>query len=209
MYIDRNEYPGYRYLDYIQGIEENLFPEFESAEYIVHKGTYYYYAPTHHFRSGLINEKDVADFSTNGEKTLLSVGSGPAYLERLLVKLGVPIKNITLTDINTQNCPGDFQIKKMDMYASWSILDKKQYDLIIYPESVTLNHYFNHKESLIEKNLSHLFIQSMEHLTMNGTIRINGHQQKPELIKRAASQFSGITLNQTKDLIEIITDRQS
>ncbi len=70
------------------------------------------------------------------EKTsLLSVGSGPALLERFLIYAGVPEQQITLSDIDPEVMPPDFNQIVFDATESWSGKIDKTYSYVIFPES--------------------------------------------------------------------------
>lgn len=69
----------------IREIEKTLFPEFQKEDiYAPENANYFYFAPSWHFKRGLVTEADVNDFLSDNAKKLLSVGSGVAFLERLL-----------------------------------------------------------------------------------------------------------------------------
>lgn len=131
----------------IRDLETKMFPEFKPAhnhnshqidlEPTMHLGLgYAAFPPSWHFRSGLITEQMVKDLIEN-QKTLLSVGAGPAHLERLLVELGVNRKNIVLADKFTEFIPEGFARYRFDMFGRWPDF-REIFDYIIFPQSIFL-----------------------------------------------------------------------
>ncbi len=191
----------------IRELEMSMFPEFQEEDIHASKNiNYFYFAPSWHFRSGLVSERDVQDFLSHDSKKILSIGSGAAFLEKLLVKLGINKENITLSDINPKDLPSEFKSKTIDMYSDWGDLDQEQYDLIIFPESVLLNVRFKIDKQR-QDGLYHLILQSLKHLCENGTIRINGHSQVSEnihaVIERLKNDGYTVEITFTDNLIEV------
>ncbi len=184
-----------------------MFPEFQGEDIHASQNTnYFYFAPSWHFRSGLVNEQDVQDFLSHDSKKILSIGSGAAFLEKLLVKLGINKENITLSDINPKDVPSDFRSKTIDMYNEWGDLGQEQYDLILFPESVLLNVRFK-TDRQRQDGLYHLILQSLQHLSTHGTIRINGHSQVSEniyaVMERLKNEGYTVEITFTSNLIEV------
>ena len=150
-----------------------MFPEFKKEDiYAPENSNYFYFAPSWHFRRGLVTETDVNDFLSNNTKKFLSVGSGADFLEKLLQKLGINKDNITLSDIDSKNLPPDFKSKTIDMWGEWSDLEDEQYDLIIFPESILINVRFE-KDKQKQDGVYHLISQALQHLSPTGIIRMN------------------------------------
>src|SRR3989344_3320890 len=86
---------------YVRDLEKGVFPEFEKEDiYCPPNNQHMYFAPSWHFRSGLLTREIVDDLKVN-HRALLSVGSGSAYLERFLVKVcGVRSEQIVLSDMD-------------------------------------------------------------------------------------------------------------
>ncbi len=97
------------------------------------EGAYVYFAPAWHVRFGLITPKLVEDLQQG--KNMLSVGCGPAYLERLLAKtFNIPQENIGLADREPVYLKG-FRSYQFDMFKAWKGV-KGKFDYIIFPESL-------------------------------------------------------------------------
>ena len=183
-----------------------MFPEFKKEDiYGPENNSYFYFAPSWHFRSGLITENDVKNFLFDSSKKLLSIGSGAAFLEKLLVKLGIGKDNIVLSDIDPKDLPHSFKSKIIDMYSNWADLGNEQYDLIIFPESVLINRFDTDEQR--QDGLYHIILQSLQHLLPNGIIRINGHSQAPwnidAVIEKLKNEGCKIKIISTENLIEV------
>lgn len=102
-------------------------------------GSYAYFLPSYHFETGLINEATLSVLFKNPDIRVLSIGSGEAYLEQLLVKIGaVKKENITLCDEVQEPLPKDYRTKVFNVNAEWPpALQENNFDLIIFPESLS------------------------------------------------------------------------
>jgi hypothetical protein len=132
----------------------------------------HFYAET----PAIIKENLITKLQGNGQ--LLSMGSGPAYLEQFLVQAyNIPIENITLSDIDDKYTPKDFNFKKFNMHRDWPKFDKR-FDYIIYPESIFLDsnpaddnvHDYNKKIEMF----TYLVEKSLEILNLQGEILMKG-----------------------------------
>ena len=169
--------------DIVRELEIKEFPELRSNIHHIHrkKGPidYKYWTPSHHVKTGLINNEILKDLR-GGKKSILSLGCGNAYLERLLVgKLGVSNSQIELVDQNLREIPSGFTVYSFDITKSWPNL-KRTYDYIFIPESFTwfdslfVRKPFNKKsESIIA--LDKLISRSLNVLNDHGQIRGDGH----------------------------------
>lgn len=164
------------YWETIRQLEVKMFPAFKQGYIYAPENSKSYFAPSWHFRTELVTESDVNNFSSDDSQTLLSIGSGPAYLERLLTELGINKGNITLSDIDSKNLPSDFKAEIFDMYAEWPNFKDENFDLIIFPESSLLNVNFGTDQER-QAGLYHLITQVLPHLKPSGEMRINGHCQ--------------------------------
>ena len=153
------------------------------------KGPYAYFAPSYHIQRGLVGKTIIEDLRKG--KKMLSVGSGPAYLERLLVnRFGVDPNNITLSDISTSNVPEGFNFHQFDMYGQWPDFGQS-FDYIIFPESlcdigITRDFKRVETEGRVER-ATHLFRQSLRNLNPYGQARFDGYVHRhifDEAIKR-------------------------
>ncbi len=185
-----------QYWEKIRNMEIEMFPEFVGGDIFGDKD-YFYFAPSWHFKSGLITEQDIIDFKNDHSKKLLSIGSGPAFLEKVLVKLGVKKENITLSDIDFQVLPEDFKSKSINMREDWKTLGDEHYDLIILPESflgvVKLENLFKVSADEFSQSkkdgLLHVLSQALLHLKPSGKIRINGHQLTEQEVLSVGEQL--------------------
>ncbi len=160
------------YWEVIREKEQEMFPEFASDDkHATEENRYVHFAPSWHFKSGLITEADVDKLASDSTKTLLSIGAGPAHLERLLTTLGVKSQNMTLTDIDAKSLPSGFNTKVFDMYQPWNELGNEKYDLIIFPESTLFNVRFETDEEK-QRALYRLIRSGTIHLKPGGIIRI-------------------------------------
>lgn len=137
--------PG-EYHTFIKKIQEEEFPGIiDELEHIPqYDEGYVVFAPSHHFRtlSPLMTKDIVADLIDN-KKRVLSVGCGPAYLERLLVsRLGIRAAQITLADISDKYVPAGFEFHQFNMHQDWPNLGK-HFDYVIFPESPLINVNFS------------------------------------------------------------------
>lgn len=161
----------------VREMEIAEFPEFSKGEIISPKETEKYFSPSHHVSRGLVDEEVIRDLREN-RKSALTLGCGPAYLERLLVKrFGVLPSQIELVDINTQDIPAGFRSYSFDITEKWPCLDRP-YDYVFIPESFTcLNKYKRNGcgDSQEIAACYDLLVCSLLVLNINGQIRGDGH----------------------------------
>lgn len=69
------------------------------------------------------------------DKTVLSIGSGSADLETFLTLYGLPVKNMTTSDISTKFKPKRSPHKTFDCWQQWPGFNSK-FDLILFPNSI-------------------------------------------------------------------------
>ena len=181
------------YQQHIRRLEMEEFPELAEDDYsiesISHCGNILF-TPNHQFTPShpLMTEEIVVDLQTS-EKSLLSIGCGPAYLERLLTsRLGVKPKQITLGDISQDHVPSGFDFHQFDMYGDWPEI-QKPFDYIIFPESVLINVRFN-EDSEKKEGLYHIVANSLDRLKPIGEIRMNGHCQLRENVSSVTDRIS-------------------
>ncbi len=173
----------------VRELEKEMFPEFKDDDVLQpEKNPNFYFASSWHFKSGLMTDEVVRSLVADDSKKLLSMGSGPAYLERLLTKLGVKKENITLVDIDPKYVPPDFTSKIFDMYSEWTDLGDELYDLIIFPESTLFHSRFKTDQEIIDGAYT-LIASALSHLKPGGTIRMTGTLNNWE-IKTITQRFS-------------------
>lgn len=174
-----------RFDEVVRDLERQEFPEFANDDiYAPPENNNFYFAPSRHFRSGLLTQELVEDIRDNNRQ-ILSVGTGAGYLERFLTKrLGVKRGQITLSD-KYPIMPEGFERVTFDMYRKWPDFGK-EFDYVIFPESVLLNVRFKHNPQR-QAGLYHIVENSLATMKPVGQIRINGHCQideNAETVKR-------------------------
>lgn len=167
-----------KYCEVVRALERQEFPEFASEDiYDPLEHNNFYFAPSWHFRSGLLTQ-ELVDSIKDDDSQILSVGSGAGYLERFLVnRLGVKRGQITLSD-RYPVMPEGFEKFIFDMYGEWPDFGK-EFDCIIFPESVLLNVRFE-RDPQRQEGLYHIIENSLATMKAAGQIRINGHCQPEE-----------------------------
>ena len=96
------------------------------------------FPPSHYTSGGMIDETIFAAL-VSGKKALV-VGAGAAFLEEILVELGVPASNLILCDLEKvteshmvdRNVPDYFKFYKMDMLKQWPNFDSLV-DFVFFP----------------------------------------------------------------------------
>ena len=164
-----------RYHGYIQELEQEAFPGEINRSGIVNNRIvtglghmFSLFGPSCFFQpvSLIISEAIVADLRDNN-KSMLSVGCGPAHLERFLVShLGIARRKITLADIDGLHVPQGFNFRQFDMLGTWPHFDHL-FDYIIFPESIMPPHTGN--KPYLE--LYHIFNSALAALNPGGQIR--------------------------------------
>lgn len=149
---------------------------------------YMYFSPSWHFRHELITEEIVKKFIENKNLKMLSVGAGPAYLERFLVYLGMDRNNITLADEDPIDIPEGFDAKIFDMRSEWPDFEGKEFDLILFPEvpildDVSMKKFLLTDEENIETYTA-LFGEALKHLRVGGEIRMTGNNLPDQVLEK-------------------------
>jgi len=203
------------YHAFIKKIQEKEFPgAFNEYGYAKEDdGKQFFFGPSHHFEPStpLMTEEIVDDLKEN-KKKLLSVGCGPAYLERLLVsKLGVKPKNITLADISDKYVLNGFEFYKFDMHKDWPNLGKT-FDYIIFPESPLINVNFSgnrdhsfktFRQPDREEGLYRLLVRSLNVLNSPGNVRLTcgvAEFVKAPVKKRLEAEFQNVQMGYSGEL---------
>lgn len=160
-----------KFLRQLRVQEKQDFPVFDKFT-AYQNGEYWYFSPTWHFSHRLLTEELLEDIRSN-KRQVLSVGSGPAYLERFLVnRLGVGTNQITLSDDASNVMPANFRSFVFDMYSTWPSFDRP-FDYVIFPESTLSNDGFPGPIKRQEK-LLHVMRSSLSVTEQNGQVRILG-----------------------------------
>lgn len=172
------------YHNFIKTIQEEEFPgvfdEYGFAK--EDDGKHFIFAPSHHFEpSGPLMTEEIVDDLRENQKKLLSVGCGPAHLERLLAsRLGIDPKKITLADISDEYNTDRFTFYRFDMHKDWPELDGP-FDYIIFPESPLINLNFRGDSTFYfgkicqphrEEGLYNLLARSLDILNAPGKVRL-------------------------------------
>lgn len=95
-----------------------------------------YYPPSWHARNGLLDRAMLVKMQAGG--SLLSIGTGPAWLEKFLVRMGASAKNIVIADISDKDMPAEFQGHAFNAIDDeWPDFGT-QFDFVIFPESFSI-----------------------------------------------------------------------
>jgi len=170
-------------IDEIKDLEQRIFPELKivkeniiNVNHSLGQNPWVVFAPSFYAKHPAILTEDLIINLLN-DKKMLSVGSGPAYLEQFLVKAyNIPIQNITLSDLNNQNVPTGFNFVEIDMHQKWPNIPKVDY--VIFPESIFFGITsaerkeldYNAKISMFQ----HLIQESLMRLKYDGEVRMKG-----------------------------------
>jgi hypothetical protein len=203
----------------VREMEKVEFPKFKKRDiYAPSHNIHFYFAPSWHFKSGLLTEELTNDIRDN-KRQLLSVGSGAAYLERFLTKrLAIDSSQIVLSDISPI-MPSGFERFVFDMHKTWPNF-KRKFDYVIFPESVLVNildekcYMKNdfYAQMLVRQNhLYHLIKSSLKVMNPHGQMRMNGHCQLDDNINAVERRlkedprgiFSGCNLSYDRNLIVV------
>lgn len=159
----------------VRRIEVEIFPELAEDEYAVPiknpLSQYFEFTPSHHFRSQLITET-ILDNLKKSDKTLLSVGCGSAYLERLLAIMGVDKRKITLGDKYPENTPPGFEFYPFDMHDKWPNFGRI-FDYVIFPESLCSLVRCKNEEYF--ERMAGLLSNSFQNIKPGGEVRFDGY----------------------------------
>lgn len=132
------------------------------------------FKPTDHITEGLLTEKLLERLKQERDLRVLSMGAGPAYLERFFVQEGVDQSQITLNDISHENLPDDFEQAIFDFTQDWPQFEQG-FDLIIFPQSFSqaINWAHSVGKTTDKAALANKIIRSaLEALNPGGEIRI-------------------------------------
>src|SRR5581483_6834837 len=136
------------FLEQIKKVQEQLFADrLKSDDYLKAEAgaQHTYFSPYWHARHGLVTPELVANLKTK-DQSMLSVGSGPALLERTLIELGVDPDKITVSDLDEKSLPKDLKIEVFDMHQTWPD-SLGQHSVIVFPESIRVNTQANKGEA--------------------------------------------------------------
>ncbi|MBP7114341.1 MAG: hypothetical protein KBA40_02705 [Candidatus Peribacteraceae bacterium] len=193
------------FTDEVRSLEERLFlGQLDPAQPDRMKNTGKYswlYRPSHHAATGLITKEDVTMLTKPG-KRLLSVGAHPAYLEQLLIVLGIPAENIMATDNDPafRYAEGLMDRALFDCTGIWP--DIGMFDLIIFPESLCMAVGGDSKkeegtadspfpsDSKEAETLAIVLEQALSKLRPDGEIRANGPMSHPNVVKAASTALT-------------------
>lgn len=118
---------------------KNLFPD--AKDMVADEdSSYIFFGPFEYFRRGLIDEGMIKNLQEGA--SLLSVGVGPARLERFIQQgYALKVNQITIADVDwhKEALESDFLKIKFDMTKKWPEFDT-HFDYIIFPESFGVAH---------------------------------------------------------------------
>ncbi|NOS67771.1 MAG: hypothetical protein HOO67_05415 [Candidatus Peribacteraceae bacterium] len=182
----------------IRQLEERLFPDqlddSDPTRMKSHGKYSWLYRPSHHIASGLLTQDDSAFLLVPGRR-LLSVGSHPVFLEKILIEVGIPAENILVADVNPELSQAAASIPSVvfDMNEQWP--DIGMFDLIIFPESLCIAIRDNMKDRVVPKDagphptdaletelLTGILRQAIGRLRPGGIIRANGPMSHPKIV---------------------------
>lgn len=184
------------YYEWVKRLEQEEFPGLFNEQGHVPLSrqdaarNYVLFAPSHFFEPRdnivdgdvrLMSEALVSELKKG--KTLLSVGCGEAYLERLLVsRLGVPRERVMLADVCEEVIPPGFRRYVFDMHKPWPRVEPVDY--VLFPESTLINYYFSDEPLRFEgeyfrflareEGLYTVISRAADCLRDGGQIRIDG-----------------------------------
>ncbi len=202
--------PQHAFVDQIRRLEERLFPDHLSADdpsrMKSESGKFWHYRPSHHFATGLLTQEDVTILS-EPDRRLLSVGAYPAFLEKILVELGLPSKNILLTDNNPalSEDSGPMQTIIFDLCDTWPAMGT--FDRIIFPESLcisitdTIKSRGDHRDvresdgphasdAIDTEILTGVVRQAFTRLRKDGILRANGPMSHPKILAAMSARLT-------------------
>lgn len=201
------------FLDRICSIEESLFVDDLSGhdpKLMKNEKDFWLYRPSHHIATELITEEDIELLKQPGRR-LLSVGAYPAYLERLLIEVGIPPNNILVADNDPalSDIPGPIQKIIFDMNESWPLIGT--FDRIIFPESLCISmsdRLRNHAtpasssdphptDALEAELLANILRQALERLKPGGIIRANGPMSHPNVVASMSEKLRAAGIDHT------------
>ena len=153
-------------------LERKHFPEFaDEKEYVDPTKKYVYFSPTYLLDRGLLDINGLLNI-VHSNKSLLSVGSGKAYFEQMLVLLGAQKSQIVLSDIDPTVLPAQYTSQTFDMTGRWPNFPQK-FDYIIFPESLVgiLEKYKDRKSEEYIEALAQCLKNALRLLKPGGEIR--------------------------------------
>lgn len=119
----------------VRDLERKNFPEFaDTTEYVDSESKYIYFSPSYLLGRGLLDINGLLNMLYDN-RSLLSIGSGKAYFEQMLVLLGAKKDHITLSDIDETVLPDEYTSVAFDMTGQWPNFSQK-FDYIVFPESM-------------------------------------------------------------------------
>lgn len=121
-----------------RGEEGELFPEFKGQDMIGSTETAnVLFAPSHHLEKELVTVELIDRLRQDRKAQILSVGSGPAHLERYLVaRQDIRKDQIVLADIDKTQLPKGFEKKIFSAIDKWPPLRRK-FAAVLFPQSFT------------------------------------------------------------------------
>lgn len=188
----------------IRRAEKRIFPEFKNDDkcYLLSGFHDSYYSPSWHYKAGLLTKEMISQLRSS-RKRLLSIGAGPAYMERFLVRLGVKAQNIVLADIDPSLMPTGFKTYKFNMFEEWPEFGAT-FDYIIFPMSIPIFYGLFKDDTGIQWTalaLYSLLCESLSRLANGGQIRIKGAYIADKTVGKTLSMLrkDGFTLSYSND----------
>lgn len=191
------------FIDQVRALEESLFLDAldpADAERMKSPDYSWLYRPSHHVKTGLLKEEDIAALKKG--KRLLSIGAHPGYVEKVLIEMGVPPANIILTDSNPAltASASSMQSFVFDCTKEWPKLGL--FDIIIFPESLCIALTDRIKQEHIPAApsayptdaleatfLTHILKEALSRLAPGGVIRANGPMSHPKVYQKVEEEL--------------------
>jgi hypothetical protein len=125
-------------VDLVKTLEAEQFPEFAGKPGFQSPRTgLKYMAPSTLVEKGAVTPGDIEHLASDSGSKMLSVGAGPGYLERLLLKFGINPDQIVVADKDPTDLPQELPRREFDMTKPWpaDLSSGGAYCLIVFPES--------------------------------------------------------------------------
>jgi hypothetical protein len=188
------------FVERVQTLEAKMFPgEFGDGKMMKSERSFWQFRPSHHASTGLVTAEDIELLKQPG-KCLLSVGAHPAFLERLLPELGVPVEHMLIADKEQGivQAAGTIPSVTFDMLGDWP--DLGMFDRIIFPESLCIAVSDKMREEGLVPSDDHasdpreaellvlVLKQALKRLRPGGVLRANGPMSHPNVVRATGIQ---------------------
>ena len=201
--MKRRDFPAsdLQFIIAVRQMEERLFPEELDSEDDTrmksHGRYFWHFRPSHHAQTGLITAGDLELLRQPGRR-MLSVGAYPAFLERVLLELGISAENLLVADKDAAiaQCSPLLRTRTFDAHEPWP--EMGTFDRILFPESLCISFedrlQREGQDSDPQRSLAHptdareaallaaVLGQALTRLRPAGIIRANGPMSHPNVV---------------------------